>query len=366
MLPYGRTEETMAYKLGIIGFGGMAGGYHVDAVRRADVPFEPVAAYDIDPARLAYAKERGLAAYDNLDDFFAHEGGFDLVLVGTPNNYHCEMACRAMEAGFNVMSEKPAAMTSEELQRMIDTSERTGKLFTVHQNRRWDRDFMMIKTAIENGEIGKPYMIESRIQSPNGNGDMYNWRGMKDHGGGMLLDWGVHMLDQICWLIKEPIKSVSANVFPLWSEEVDDYSKVIITFESGLVAHMEVVTYSPIPLPRWMVYGDRGAMTMQDMGDPTVKVRRIKKDENKVIDVPAFIDHKVITRKQKRHFIEEFEELEVSDVGAGGDWGSVYKNIAGVLAGTEELIVKPCEVMRTFKVIEAAFKSAAEGKTVQF
>lgn len=366
MLPYGRTEEIMAYKLGIIGFGGMAGGYHVDAVRRADVPFEPVAAYDIDPARLAYAKERGLAAYDNLDDFFAHEGGFDLVLVGTPNNYHCEMACRAMEAGFNVMSEKPAAMTSEELQRMIDTSERTGKLFTVHQNRRWDRDFMMIKTAIENGEIGKPYMIESRIQSPNGNGDMYNWRGMKDHGGGMLLDWGVHMLDQICWLIKEPIKSVSANVFPLWSEEVDDYSKVIITFESGLVAHMEVVTYSPIPLPRWMVYGDRGAMTIQDMGDPTVKVRRIKKDENKVIDVPAFIDHKVITRKQKRHFIEEFEELEVSDVGAGGDWGSVYKNIAGVLAGTEELIVKPCEVMRTFKVIEAAFKSAAEGKTVQF
>ena len=366
MLPYGRTEEIMAYKLGIIGFGGMAGGYHVDAVRRADVPFEPVAAYDIDPARLAYAKERGLAAYDNLDDFFAHEGGFDLVLVGTPNNYHCEMACRAMEAGFNVMSEKPAAMTSEELQRMIDTSERTGRLFTVHQNRRWDRDFMMIKTAIENGEIGKPYMIESRIQSPNGNGDMYNWRGMKDHGGGMLLDWGVHMLDQLCWLIKEPIKSVSANVFPLWSEEVDDYSKVIITFESGLVAHMEVVTYSPIPLPRWMVYGDRGAMTMQDMGDPTVKVRRIKKDENKVIDVPAFIDHKVITRKQKRHFIEEFEELEVSDVGAGGDWGSVYKNIAGVLAGTEELIVKPCEVMRTFRVIEAAFKSAAEGKTVQF
>ena len=356
----------MAYKLGIIGFGGMAGGYHVDAVRRADVPFEPVAAYDIDPARLAYAKERGLAAYDNLDDFFAREGGFDLVLVGTPNNYHCEMACRAMEAGFNVMSEKPAAMTSEELQRMIDTSERTGRLFTVHQNRRWDRDFMMIKTAIENGEIGKPYMLESRIQSPNGNGDMYNWRGMKDHGGGMLLDWGVHMLDQLCWLIREPIKSVSANVFPLWSEEVDDYSKVIITFESGLVAHMEVVTYSPIPLPRWMVYGDRGAMTMQDMGDPTVKVRRIKKDENKVIDVPAFIDHKVITRKQKRHFIEEFEELEVSDVGAGGDWGSVYKNIAGVLAGTEELIVKPCEVMRTFRVIEAAFKSAAEGKTVQF
>lgn len=356
----------MAYKLGIIGFGGMAGGYHVDTVKRADIPFEPAAAFDINPERLAYAAERGLKAYDNLDDFLAHEGGYDLVLVATSNNYHCEMACRAMEAGFNVMSEKPVAMSSEELQRMIDTSERCGKLFTVHQNRRWDRDFVMIKEAIEEGAVGKPYMIESRIQSPNGNGDMYNWRGMKDHGGGMLLDWGVHMLDQLLWMIKEPVKSVSANVFPLWSEEVDDYSKVIITFESGLVAHMEVVTYSPIALPRWMVYGDRGAMTMQDISDPIAKVRRIKKDENKVIDVPAYIDHKMITRKQKRHFIEEFEELEAPQVIPNSDWGSVYKNIAGVLDGTEELIVKPCEVMRTFKVIEAAFKSAEEGVTVKF
>ena len=366
-MPYnGRTEAIMAYKLGIIGFGGMAGGYHVDTVLREDIPFEPVAAYDINPDRLAYAKQRGLAAYDNLDDFFAHEGGFDLVLVATSNNYHCEMACRAMEAGFNVMSEKPVAMSSEELQKMIDTSERTGKLFTVHQNRRWDRDFVMIKKALEDGTIGKPYMIESRIQSPNGNGDMYNWRGMKDHGGGMLLDWGVHMLDQLCWLIKEPIKTVSANVFSLWSEEVDDYSKVIITFESGLVAHIEVVTYSPLALPRWMVYGDRGAMTMQDMGDPKVKVRRIKSDKSEVIDVPAYIDHKMITRKQTRHTIEEFEELEAPDVIPNSDWGSVYKNIAGVLDGKEELIVKPCEVMRTFKVIEAAFKSAKEGVTVQF
>lgn len=356
----------MAYKLGIIGFGGMAGGYHVDAVSRADIPFEAVAAYDIDPSSLERARQRGLTAYDDLDAFLAHEGGFDLVLVGTPNNYHCEMACRAMEAGFNVMSEKPVAMSSEELSRMIETSERCGKLFTVHQNRRFDRDFVMIKKLLEDGAVGKPYMIESRIQSANGNGDMYNWRGMKDHGGGMLLDWGVHMLDQLLWMIKEPVKSVYANVFPLWSEEVDDYSKVIITFESGLVAQVEVVTYSPLTLPRWMVYGDGGAMTMQDMGDPTVKVRRIKKDSLKHWDVPAYVDHKVVARPQRHHIIEEFEEFEGPKDVPNNDWGSIYKNIAGVLDGTEELLVKPCEVMRTFKVIEAAFKSAEEGITVSF
>lgn len=354
----------MVYKMGFIGFGGMAGGYHYGTVKRDDIPFEPVAVFDIDPERRADAVNKGMKAYDNLDDFFAAEK-YDLVLVATANNYHCEMTCRALEAGCNVMVEKPAAMNTTELQKMIDTAERCGKLFTVHQNRRWDSDFRMIRQALEDDYVGKPYVIESRIHSANGAGDMYGWRGMADHGGGMLLDWGVHMLDQLLYLIKEPVKTVSANVFPLWSEEVDDYSKVIITFESGLVAQMEVVTYSPIPLPRWMVYGDKGAMTISSIGAPSVHVRRIKEDSFYTWDAPAFEDYQVKYRKQRRHEIKEFEEMDISPE-VNGDWGSVYKNIAGVLDGTEELIVKPCEVMRTLKVIEAAFRSSKEGITVKF
>ena len=353
------------HKLGIIGFGGMGGGYHCDTVKRADIPITPVAAFDIDERRRKNAEDKGLKAYDNLDKFLASKE-FDLVLVSTANNYHCEMACRALEAGYNVICEKPVAMSSEQLQKMIDASEKSGKLFTVHHNRRWDRDFVMIKKAIEDGCVGKPFMIESRIHSGNGSGMMYGWRGMDDHGGGMLLDWGIHMLDQLLYMIKEPIKTVSANVFSLWSEEVDDYSKVVITFESGLIVQMEVSTYNPIELPRWIVYGDKGAATMRGMGDPTVKVRKIKEDVFKNNMADGFIDYKVQPRPQRHHNITEFEEFEFSGEGLDSDWGSVYKNIAGVLDGTQELIVKPSEVMRCFKVIEAAFKSSKEGVTVQF
>ena len=354
----------MAYKVGFIGFGGMISGHHLGTIRREDVPFEAVAAFDIDPDRRANAEEKGLIAYDNLEDFLA-AGGYDLIVVGTANNYHCEMACRAMEAGFNVMVEKPAARNTAELEKMIETSEKTGKLFTVHQNRRWDPDFLKIRQAIEDGVIGKPYMIESRIHSANGNGDMYGWRAMNDHGGGMLLDWGVHMLDQVLFMIDEPIKTVSANVFSLWSEEVDDYAKVIITFQSGLVAQVEVVTYSPIPEARWNVFGDKGAMTMQEIGSPMVHVRRIKEDHLAQHQADAFEDYKVVKREHRRHFIDAFEEFD-TDKTPGGGWHSLYQNLGGVLAGTEELIVKPCQVLRCMKVIEAAFKSSREGVTVQF
>ncbi len=354
----------MAYKVGFMGFGGMISGYHLGTVRRDDVPFEAVAAFDIDPERRADAEAKGLKAYDSAEKFL-DAGGYDLVVVGTPNNYHCELVCLAMEAGFNVMTEKPVARNSAELQRMIDTSEKTGRLFTVHQNRRWDPDYLKIRQAIEDGCVGKPYMIESRIHSANGNADMYGWRGMKDHGGGMLLDWGVHMLDQILFLIGEPIRTVYANVFPLWSEEVDDYAKVIITFESGLVAQMEVATYAPIPLPRWMVWGDRGALTMQEIGSPAAHVRRIREDSLTREQVKAFEDYEVRLREQSRHRILGFEEFD-TDKSPGGGWHSLYQNLAGVLAGREELIVKPAQVLRCMKVIDAAFRSSEEGIAVPF
>ncbi len=353
------------YKLGIIGCGGMAIGHHLGTIAREDVPFTAVAGFDIDPKRLDNAREKGLKAYDDLDAFFKGDD-YDLILIATANNYHCEMACRAMEAGFNVMVEKPVARNVAEVETMIATSEKTGKLFTVHQNRRWDPDFMVIKKAIAEGAVGKPWLIESRIHSKNGNGDMYGWRGMSDHGGGMLLDWGVHMLDQVLWMIDEPIETVSAHVRSFWSEEVDDYASVRINFASGLSAVVEVATYTPIPLPRWMVYGDQGAMKLDELAYKKATVRRFDKDSLTRMPVDGFEDYKVIKRDQSRHKIEEFVETEAPAEMPQGGWHSLYQNLGGVLAGTEELIVKPAQVLRCMKVIEAAFRSSREGITVKF
>ena len=83
-------------------------------------------------------------------------------------------------------------------------------------------------------------------------------------------------------------------------------------------------------------------------------------------NAPAFIDSKVMMRSMERHMIREFEEFEAPASVPAGGWPSIYKNIAGVLDGTEELIVKPAEVLRVFRVMEAAKKSSREGIMVQF
>ena len=56
----------MNYRIGYIGFGGMAGGYHYDTAMREDVPFTPAAVYDVNPDRRAYAESKGLKAFDNI------------------------------------------------------------------------------------------------------------------------------------------------------------------------------------------------------------------------------------------------------------------------------------------------------------
>lgn len=134
----------------------------------------------------------------------------------------------------------------------------------MHQNRRWDRDFLIVKKAIEDGTLGKPFYIESRVQGSKGiPGD---WRCVKEAGGGMLLDWGVHLIDQIMWLVKSPVKEVYAAPALVKFPEVDDNFKLLLRFENGLSALVEVDTYTFINLPRWHVSGDAGTLQIDSFG----------------------------------------------------------------------------------------------------
>ena len=182
------NSVTKNRKIGYIGFGYMAGGYHYDTAMRDDVPFAPAAVFDIDPEKRALAESRGLKAFDNLKDFLDSKL-FDLVVVATSNQFHCPYTCAALEAGYNVLCEKPAGLSSGEIEKMIDTAKKSGKLLTFHQNRRVDRDLLIVKEALEKFDIGKVFTVENRVGGGEGStGQMFGWRRFKNHGGGLMLD----------------------------------------------------------------------------------------------------------------------------------------------------------------------------------
>ena len=115
----------MAIKLGIIGYGGMA-HWHKDSVK--SIPdCDVIGVYDIDPAKVAEAREQGMLGFDTLDELLANEE-INLCLVATPNQVHKELTIAALNAGKNVVCEKPVTLTVADLDEMIAAAEKNNKI----------------------------------------------------------------------------------------------------------------------------------------------------------------------------------------------------------------------------------------------
>ena len=102
----------MKHRLAMVGFGGMA-NWHYDLIQKID-DLEVAGIWDIKEERREYAREKGVHVYESMEDLLADES-VDLVLAATPNDVHKEIAVRAMEAGKNVVSEKPVTLCSADL-----------------------------------------------------------------------------------------------------------------------------------------------------------------------------------------------------------------------------------------------------------
>lgn len=338
----------MEYDIGLIGYGGM-GGWHAKNVSGLE-GFRLGGVYDIRSDRVAKARADGFAGRDNLEDILS-DPEIRTVILAVPNNFHRPLAEQAMRAGKNVISEKPVALDSAELEEMIKVSRETGRLFSVHQNRRWDRDFLTVKKVIEDGTIGEPFYIESRVQGSKGvPGD---WRCVKAVGGGMLLDWGVHLIDQIMYMVKSPVVEVYAHLLSVKFEDVDDNFKVMLRFENGLSALVEVDTYTFISLPRWHVSGSAGTMQIDDFGCGG-KIVRAKDVEMKWEEGIVFTEAGP-TRTMAPRPKETLEELPLPQIQC--DAKDYYRNFRDADLYGKKLAVQPAEALRVMNVIDAAFES---------
>ncbi len=347
----------MKKNLAIVGFGGM-GGWHADNALKSDV-VELVGVYDIKPERLAVARERGIHAYSSLEEVLC-DPKIDLITIATPNDVHREIAIKALEAGKNVISEKPVTLCSSDLEEMIAASERTGKLFTVHQNRRWDGELLVMKKVLESGDLGPVFNIESRVHGSRGiPGD---WRGMKRHGGGMMLDWGVHLIDQAMQMLKGKKPSrIYARYDHVTNAEVDDGFKLDMMFDDGLVFRVEVGTSNFINMPRFYMQGENGTAIIPDWCQ-SAKVVCCKNWNEK--DVVPVVTAAGITKTMAPRDESSIVSYEVPQ--PESDVHDFYRNFCAAIDGREEQIVKHDEMRLVMKIMEAANESDRLGTVIDF
>ena len=155
----------MKKSFAVIGYGGQ-GAWHTRQILSSDVA-TLTGVYDIDPAKNELAEQNGIHAYSSFEEVLA-DSAVETVVIAVPNDDHKNLVIKSLEAGKNVICEKPVEMSVAAFDEMTAAADKSGKLFTVHQNKRWDVDFLAMKKIVESGEIGELINIESRIHGSRG------------------------------------------------------------------------------------------------------------------------------------------------------------------------------------------------------
>ena len=351
--------STTNIRTGVIGYGLSGRVFHAPFI-------EVVEGYTLSKISTANA-ERSTAAkerYPNTEvvadaESIISDPNIDLVIVTSPNTDHFKWAKEALLAGKHAVVEKPFTVDVAEAEELIEISKKQGKILTVYHNRRFTSDTKTVKKLLDSGILGDIVDYETHFDryrtDPRPNGA---WREQPLPGSGIFYDLGSHLIDQSLWFFGMP-DAVTAEINKQrpWAEADDHfdvrlhYPTFTATLKSGMICRIPGATY--------MLHGTNGSFVKYglDVQEATIDAGAIPvgKDwgrEPEEIWGSINADYKGVKIAGK---IES--EL--------GDYKEYFINLRDAINGEAEIAVKPEEARNVMKIIELAFQSSKEGRTIK-
>ena len=270
-------------KLGIIGCGNMTRS-HVGALAKIDL-VEVVAVADVvEESAREVAKLAGAASvHADYRELLALRE-VQAVLISSPHFLHKEMTVAALEAGKDVLCEKPMAITVAECDEMLATAERTGRKLMVGQVLRLMPPFVQVRRMIASGDLGKPLAaVINRVQGnplrPRPVPADY-WRRSRAKTGGMLHETSVHEFDLLRSVFGEPARVYARSASLLHPDsEFDDYNTVLIDFKAGGIATLHGSYIGPIPNVGGTFTCEKGVVTYTWGREPSIRHQRYEDEK---------------------------------------------------------------------------------------
>jgi len=335
---------------GIVGYGFAGRSFHAYLISLVE-GLQLAGVVTRDPARRQAAAERSVPLYASLDEMLENDA-LRLIVIATPHDTHADLAIRAMNAGRHVVVDKVMCMNTAEADAMIAASRKNSVLLSVFHNRRWDGDFLTVKKVLEDGLIGAPFQIETavcRYRSSRG------WRSSLEQSGGLLFDWGAHLVDQALQLVAARPVSVDCHTHKhLWDGDTEDHATCAIRFENGLLFTAEVSNLARIAKPRWRVLGTQGALVKEGL------------DPQEAAIIQGHIDTAEEPPEHRARIVTTLNGTlaEMSIESLRGSWKSYYQNISDVLHRGATPAVTAESMRPVMQVLDAARESAATGRSV--
>jgi predicted dehydrogenase len=286
-----------------------------------------------------------VAAFHTLADLAA--AGAESVTVSTPAATHAELALEAIRLGLAVVVDKPFALTAADARAVTTAAADAGVVLSVYQNRRWDSDFRTVRRLVADGALGAVRRFESRFErwAPD--------RGPGAAGGGTLLDFGAHLVDQAT-LLCGPVTRVYAEM--RGDGDLDDDVFVALHHAGGARSHLWGSWRQAAPGPRFRVSGTAGTFIVDGMDSQEAALKAGRS--------PARLGDRWGVEPE-----HAWGRLYRGTTGAPvraerGRWDSFYPAFAAAVRGEAPLPVDPGDAVRTMEVLDAARVADTAGTTV--
>ena len=265
----------------------------------------------------------------------------DAVIISTPTHLHKQMAIDCLNAGKDVLVEKPLARNSNEGQEVIDCAKKNNRKLMVGMNLRYRPDSMLIRSLIDAGEIGDPFYIKCGwIRKQSSSEKWFTKR--EEAGGGVILDLGINLVDLALWLADYPeAVSISTKNYHHHSRNLEDTSVSLIRCENSILINIEASWSLAEEKDTFYtnIYGIKGSV-----GANPFKLIKVLEDEQ--IDLGSTI-LETPTEAFKKSYLNEL------------------KSFIGAIRGLNPVFSSGEEALQLLKIAEAMYKSAEEDREIK-
>jgi scyllo-inositol 2-dehydrogenase (NADP+) len=339
-------------EVGLVGFGLAGRSFHAPVIRA--VPGLHLAAIVQRSGTEAAEKYPDVRIVRSLDELLAIKE-IGLVVIATPNDTHFPFAKQCLEAGRDLVVDKPFTTTIEEATELVQLAEHTGRLLTVYQNRRYDGDFQAIRKLVADGTLGRIVRFETTYDRFRPQLKPGAWRETQRPGSGILFDIAPHLIDHALELFGLP-EGVTADVrIERENALADDAFDITLHYPKGMRAVLRSSILAAAPRPRFVILGTKGSFVKQTFDPQEMNLRRgfipadqpwgAEPEENwGILTIPAG---------------ESFEQRRIPSETC--DYRDYYANVRDAILGSALLAVSPEWSLNIMRLLELA-RASSEGR----
>lgn len=285
----------------------------------------------------------------------------DLVVVNTPVQTHFEYTKMVLEAGKNVIVEKPFTVNVEEAEELVRIAESKNLFISVYQNRRFDRDYLQVQKIISEGKLGAIKEVEIRFDrfrtEPSAKEHKEN---PELNGSGAVHDLGSHLVDQATQLFGFPEKTF-ADIFSMKGQNyANDYFEILLYYKNDVRVRLKSSAFTKEEHFAYKIHGDKGSF-LQERSD---------NQENELVAgaIPLYGKDWVKPLAESDGILnysdENSESKRVTTLSEQGNYMNYYQQIYEHIVFGYALPSLGSEVVQNMKIIEAAIESSKKGKVI--